>query len=351
MTDLLARVVDFENLRAAYCAARASKRYRSSILKFSYRLEENLVALRATLADGTYCHGGYREFVINDSKKRLIKAAPFRDRVVHHALCNVIEPILERGFIYDSCACRNGKGTHVAALRLEHFIRSLRAGTRVRERERERERESRPAPRNETSGIYCLKCDISKYFDSVDHDVLLEILQRKIPDEDILRLLRNIIDSNTQGIPIGNLTSQLFANVYLGELDHFVKRELRERYYLRYMDDFLILGTDKKHLRETKTLVTVFLRDRLKLTMHPRKAELFPIDRGIDFLGYVLNDGKRLLRKSTVKRFIKKRRRYAMLVARGEMSEEFFEGAMASWRGYAAFAQSHQLMKKLGMVE
>jgi retron-type reverse transcriptase len=139
MTDSFAHVIDFENLYVAYRDARASKRYRSSILKFGYRLEENLVTLRRDLVNKTYRHGGYREFVINDSKKRLIKAAPFRDRVVHHAVCNVIEPILERGFIYDSYACRNGKGTHVAVLRLEHFVRLLRQAQAV-ERERERER-------------------------------------------------------------------------------------------------------------------------------------------------------------------------------------------------------------------
>jgi hypothetical protein len=173
-------------------------------------------------------------------------------------------------------------------------------------------------------------------------------LQKKIKDENILWLLREIIASNPNGIPIGNLTSQLFANVYLGELDNFVKRELHEKYYLRYMDDFLILGTDKKHLREIKECITVFLRDRLKLTMHPKKAEIFPIDRGIDFLGYVLRDGKRFLRKSSVKRFMKKRRRYAAMVERGKFTEDFFESANASWRGYAAFARSYKLMKKLG---
>ena len=137
MTDLLSRVADFKNLRAAYLDARACKRYRSSILKFGYRLEANLLALRSELTHKTYRHGGYREFVVTDSKKRVIKAAPFRDRVVHHALCNVIEPILDQGFIHDSYACRRGKGTRAAALRLEHFMRSLKSAASERERERE----------------------------------------------------------------------------------------------------------------------------------------------------------------------------------------------------------------------
>jgi len=137
MPDLFSQVVDFQNLHAAYRGARVCKRYRSSILKFGYKLEKNLLALRWELAHKTYQHGGYREFVVTDSKKRVIKAAPFRDRVVHHALCNVIEPILDRGFIYDSYACRKGKGTHAAVKRLENFIRALRSGTRERERETE----------------------------------------------------------------------------------------------------------------------------------------------------------------------------------------------------------------------
>jgi len=194
-----------------------------------------------------------------------------------------------------------------------------------------------------------LKCDISKYFDNVDHELLLAMLRRKIQDKDIMWLLREIIASNPKGIPIGNLTSQLFANVYLNELDHFVKRELREKYYLRYMDDFLILGLDKKHLHEDKELIKTFLRDRLKLTMHPKKADISPVDKGVDFLGYVLRDGERYLRKSTVKRFMKKKRRYEAMAKRGKLTEESLRNTIASWCGYAKFANSYQLMKKFGL--
>ncbi len=343
-SNLFARIVEFENLHTAYLGARVCKRYRSSILKFGYKLEENLLALRRELSSKTYKHGGYREFVVTESKKRIIKAAPFRDRVVHHALCNIIEPILDKEFIYNSYACRKGKGTHAAIRRLEHFIKSLHS----RERERERERERDEVPR---AKIYCLKCDISKYFDSVDHEILFEMLRRKIQDEDILWLLREIIASNPCGIPIGNLTSQLFANVYLNELDRFVKRELHEKYYLRYMDDFLVLGPDKKHLLEVKEKIKVFLRDKLKLEMHPKKNEIFPIDKGIDFLGYVVRDGRRFLRKSTVKRFMKKNRKYDALFRKGKVFETFIRNMHASWRGYTSFADSYKLMEKLGLNE
>jgi len=177
------------------------------------------------------------------------------------------------------------------------------------------------------------------------------MLCRKIRDEDILWLLREIIASNPKGIPIGNLTSQLFANVYLNELDHYIKRELHERCYVRYMDDFLILGPDKKHLHGDKERIKIFLRDRLKLEMHPEKAEIFPIDKGIDFLGYVIRDGRRFLRKSTVKRFLKKKRHYEAMVANGKRTELSLRNACASWRGYASFADSYKLMEKLGFIE
>jgi len=332
--SLFERIADFENLRRAYLGARKRKHYRSSILKFGYKLEENLLALRRELIRKTYRHGGYREFVVTDSKKRIIKAAPFRDRVVHHAFCNIIELILDRGFVYDSYACRRGKGTHAAVRRLESFLRSLCGVVR----------ESNPALR-----VHCLKCDIVKYFNNVNHEILLELLQEKIRDKDVLWLCREIIHSNPRGIPIGNLTSQLFANVYLNELDHFVKRELHEKYYLRYMDDFLVLGVDKKRLRENKKRIETFLRDKLKLALHPKKAEVFPIDRGVDFLGYVIRDNRRLLRKSTVKRFLKKRKCYVKLLEEGKMSRETIRNIRNSWRGYAKFAGSYRLMKKLGL--
>ena len=330
MGEQFKELISFNNLHKSYRLARNNKRYRVSILKFSSRLEENLISLQQELMSKTYIHGEYKEFVVTDSKPRIIHAPNFKDRVVHHAFCEIVESGFDRSFIYDSYACRFDKGTHTAFRRVEHFLRSIRS---------------------EFAGCipYCLKCDISKYFKNVNQDILLDILSKKIGDEEVFDLARKIVRSFRDGIPIGNLTSQLFANIYLNELDHFVKRELKERYYIRYMDDFLILGTDKRHLAVQKERIREFLRERLKLELHPRKCEIFPIDKGLDFLGYVLINAKRRLRKSTVKRFIKREKRCTKILKMGKMTEEQIEASRKSWLGYAKFADSWGLRRKLGI--
>jgi len=343
------QICSFENLHNAYLGARKCKKYRSEILKFTWNLEKNLLDLQNELQCQNYQHGSYREFVVNDAKKRNIKAAPFRDRVVHHALCNVIEPIFDQGFIYDSYACRKNKGTHKAIKRLETFLRSL--STKRNERERERRK---------SLLIYVLKCDISKYFASIDHKILLSIINKKIVDSKTMWLIKQIIKSSFEkkfyndllhirltGIPIGNLTSQLFANVYLNELDQFVKHKLREKYYLRYMDDFLILGYNKRKLHWIKAQMQQFLQKKLRLDFHPKKANVFPVNLGIDFLGYRIYGNYRLLRKSTVKRFIKRTRSYQKRLDKNLMAEEKFNQSLQSWLAYAKFGNSWGLRQRL----
>ena len=346
------KICSFENLHLAYLKARKYKRYRNEILEFGYNAEENLLRLQEELLNQTYRHVGYREFIVCDSKKREIKAAPFRDRVVHHAVCNIIEPIFDKGFIYDSYACRKNKGTHRTIEKLERALKSLR--------ERERETSSAPA-------IYCLQCDISKYFKSIDHDILIKIIKKKIKDEKTLWLIeeiikssydhkvhKNLFDFRLTGIPIGNLTSQLFANIYLNELDQFVKHQLRKKYYLRYMDDFLILGYDKRELRGIKKQFQDFLWDNLKLKLHPKKANISPADKGVNFLGYLIFGNYKLLRKSTIKRFIRRTKVYKKRLSKEKMSKEKFDNSLQSWNAYAEFGNSWNLRKnleeKLGIV-
>ena len=340
--NLFDKVTDFNNLFAAYRAARKGKKYDSEILPFEFYAEENLLKLKEQLEKQTYRHGGYREFIVNDSKKRRIQAAPFRDRVVHHALCNIIEPLFEQTFIFDSYACRKEKGTHKAVKRLKVFLRSFAFAERERER------------KNTGCRIYCLQCDISKYFDSINHRILFEILQRKIADEKVLRLIKEILDSNNavtgKGIPIGNLTSQLFANVYLNELDRFVKRVLKRRYYIRYMDDFLIFGESKQELWQVKEAIAEFLKTKLDLNLYPRKAVVFQASRGIEFLGYKVFAEYRTLKRGTVKRIIKKLKNYKRKIRTGDVKPEKLPLAVESWKAYARFANSWHTIHRFSKI-
>jgi len=264
--------------------------------------------------------------------------------VVHHALCNIIEPIFDQNFIFDSYACREGKGTHKAVKRLKEFLRSFAFA------ERERERESK----NAGCEIYCLQCDISKYFDSINHRILFEILQRKISDKKVLWLIQEILNSNNKeigkGIPIGNLTSQLFANVYLNELDQYVKRILKRRYYIRYMDDFLIFGESKQELWQVKEAIAGFLKSRLDLNLHSRKAIVFQANKGIEFLGYKVFSNYRILRKSTVKRIVRKLKRYKAKIRTGDVEPEKLARAVESWKAYARFADSWHTIRRFSKI-
>ncbi len=281
--NLFENICSFENLHEAYLKARKGKGYGEDVIGFSYNLEENLFKIKEELETQSYKPGAYKEFHIYDSKKRLIKAPSFRDRVVHHALCNVIEPVFDKTFIYDSYACRKGKGTHKGVDRLQKFIRK-------------------------TNESYALKCDVVQYFPSIDHEKLLEIIGRKIKDEKVMWLVEVIIRSSEtpagskKGLPIGNLTSQLFANIYLNEPDYFVKHKLKIMSYVRYVDDFVILE-NKQKLSEIKSQVIEFLRT-LKLEIHSKKSNVFPVKHGIDFLGCRIFHSHRLLRKANVKKFI-----------------------------------------------
>jgi len=220
----------------------------------------------------------------------------------------------------------------------------------------------RSGGRKSNKKLYVLKCDVSKYFDSIDHQILFSLLRKKIADQKVLWLVKIILESSNKesgkGIPIGNLTSQLFANVYLNELDQFVKHQLRLKYYLRYMDDFLILDFEKKKLHQIKEKIREFLQNKLKLELHPKKANIFQIDKGIDFLGYQIfvsdPTGRRpgggiyrLLRKSTVKRFIKRTETYQKMLNKGLLVEEKFNNSLQSWLAYAEHGNSWRLRKNL----
>jgi len=293
----------FKALMHAYKRARRGKRYRYTALVFAENLEENILALRDELHTGTYEHGAYRQFIVHDAKKRHIQAAPFRDRAVHQAVYAALEPFFERSFIFDNYACRVGKGSLAAIDRFERYIKSSK---------------------------YVLACDISKYFASINHTTLKQLLARRIRDQRMLRVCEIIIDSNNaeagKGIPIGNLTSQLFANVYLNELDQFAKHTLRAPQYIRYMDDFVLLSNDKAFLHHAREHIEAFLADKLQLVLHPKKVQIVPVRTGIDYLGYRIFPHYRKLRKQTVKRFVARTKR-EKLRGGGYLWKEYFRGA------------------------
>ncbi|MFZ3077884.1 MAG: reverse transcriptase/maturase family protein [Candidatus Aenigmatarchaeota archaeon] len=309
--NLFPDMCSFGNLHSAYLKARKGKRFKEDVLDFSYNLEPNLLQLKRELESQEYRHGGYKIFFVEDSKKRTIKAAPFRDRVVHHALCNVIEPIFEKTFIHDSYACRKGKGTHAGVRRLAKFVRSRRFG-------------------------YYMKCDIRKYFPSINHKILFSVISKRIKDEKVLRVVREIIDSaydgEDRGIPIGNLTSQLFANIYLNEFDCFAKHTLGIRFYARYVDDFIFLE-QKSRLLEIKKGVIVFL-ETIRLEIHEESALPYPVAQGIDFTGYRIFATHIALRKS----FIKKVKRKI---------ESASAPTIQSWNAHAEHADSYCARRNL----
>ncbi len=329
--NLYREICSFENLYRAYLKARKGKRNRQSVLRFTYGLEKNLFEIKEELESQSYKPGKYRAFFVNDPKKRLIKAAPFKDRVAHHALCNVIEPVFDKAFIYDSYACRRGKGTHAAVDRLQKFIRAMNGGSKRR--------------------IYALKCDITKYFPSVDHETLVAVIGKKVKDKKTLWLIELIIQSSADreaprksGIPIGNLTSQLFANIYLNELDCFVKHYLGVRRYVRYVDDFIILHESKQKLHGIQRKITEFLKS-LHLELHPKKARVFPVELGVDFLGYVVFCSHRRLRKANVKKFTRKLKKLKAMHEMGLIDEAFM--SLNSWVAHARHADTHGLRVKV----
>lgn len=323
-TRLFEKVCNFQNLHKAYLKARRGKNGIGEVARFTYHLEGELLKLQRELLSGTYRQGDYRNFVIHEPKRRLISAVPFRDRVVHHAICNIIEPIFEKRFIYDSYACRRGKGTHNGVERLQSFIRRF--------------------PES-----YALQCDVRKYFPSVDHGVLKSIIRKKIADEKLLGLLDLVIDSpeGEKGIPIGNLTSQLFANIYLNELDYFAKHALRAKFYVRYMDDFVILHPSKTCLHETKARVETFLLGTLRLNLHPTKATVSPVRVGMDFLGYRIFVNHRLARKGTVKKFLRRSRHAIQLYQLGKIEFDKLAESFNSWEAYLSHADTHALKQSL----
>ncbi len=279
-----------ENLLKAWQEFLLGKRKKHDVQEFQLRLMDNILALHADLADGTYRHGGYRAFNVSDPKPRHIHKASVRDRLLHHAIYRELYPAYDRLFISDSFACRNNKGMHAAVNRFRSF--AFKVG------------------RNNTRTCWVLKCDIRKFFANIEHGILMHMLRQKIADPQLLELLHRIIESFEtvpgKGLPLGNLTSQLFVNIYMNEFDQFMKHNLRVKHYVRYADDFVVLSPNREWLEIILKEMEIFLKERLRLELHPDKVFIKTLASGVDFLGWVHFPDHRVLRSATKRRMLKR---------------------------------------------
>jgi len=291
---------------------------------FQARLSANLVDLYLSLASRTYQHGLYTAFNVSDPKPRNIHKATVCDRVLHHLIFKELYPYFDNKFVYDSYSCRNNKGNHRPLNRFKQFARKVSM--------------------NNSRTCYVLKCDIKKFFSSIDHEILVKILSRHIADADMLCLLEKVINSfhvaqSRVGMPLGNITSQLFANVFMHEFDMYLKQELRVKYYIRYADDFAILSGDKEYLKSLLLKIEEFLQNKLKLTLHEYKVSIKTYASGLDFLGWVHFPYYRQIRATTGRKIIRKLSRYPK------------RSAVISYVGLLNHGDTYKLRKRLGLVE
>lgn len=325
---LVEAMAEYGNIQKAYNKARKCKRYRKDVLLFTKDKEENLEQVRNDILGLAYEPSEYHYFKVYEPKERQIMALPFYDRVIQHAINNVLEPIFDERFIFHSYACRKGKGMHAASDTLQEWLY-----------EWDKYHPDQP--------LYAIKADIHHYFQSINHNVLKAELRKVIKDAGALTLIDRIIDHNGNmpdgvGIPVGNLTSQLFANTYLNKLDQYIKHKLGAKYYIRYMDDFIILSPDKEELRHWLADIERFLREELRLELNP-KTTILAAKNGIDFVGYKHRATHRKVRPDSIKRIKKTIKKYK----RGEITKEQLQKSVASWTGHAGHADSYNLQKKI----
>ena len=318
-SDLFYHITSFENLYGAWREFKRCKGKKQEIQVFEFNLETNLSLLSKQLREKIYTPEPYVPFYVYDPKRRHIHKATVRDRVVHQALYRILAPIFETQFIDDSFACRVGKGTHRGVLRLESFLQR--------------------ASNNSKKTAWALKCDVKKFFDSIDHDILRTQIVRRVMDENVLWLVDIILHSfekeKGKGLPLGNVTSQLFGNIYLHELDRYIKHELQIKQYVRYCDDFVIVAKERSILEMLIPKIADFLGKELQLVLHTRKVIIRKYGQGVDFLGYVLRPHHKTLRTSTKKRMFAK--------SKLDITKE----QRASYLGIFSHSKSNSLKRKL----
>jgi retron-type reverse transcriptase len=351
------------NLVNAWRESRKDKTKKSYVIKFEQNTRENLLKLREELLNQTYKPQPLKTFTLRDPKTRRISKSAFIDRIVHHALVRIIEPIFDKTFIYDSCANRKGKGNLFALNRFDKFKRKISENGDVLINkfqdvqnvvnqsfwsiQKSKENTPRFFDKSFVFG-YCLKADIKHYFQEVNQEVLLKIIKKKITDKRVIWLIEQIIKNHQsekmgEGMPLGNLTSQFFANVYLNELDYFIKHKLKAKYYIRYVDDFVILHNSKEQLEEWKIEIDGFLKQKLKIELHTQKSQVCPLSRGIDFVGFRNFYYFKLLRKRNIRKMFAKIEEYK----RDEISKEKMLESFHGWDAYAKWAESYKLRREI----
>ncbi|MBU1091660.1 reverse transcriptase/maturase family protein [Patescibacteria group bacterium] len=335
-TNIFEKIISLENLFSAWEEFKKDKQKKLDVQEFELHLEQNIFQLYRELKNRTYKHGPYTSFYVHDPKLRHIHKADVKDRVLHHAIFQILNPIFESTFISESFSCRVNKGTHKGVRYVEKIIRKV--------------------SKNHTKTCFILKCDIKKFFDSVDHDVLLKILGKTVKDKDATRLLEDIVESfvserstlfNRSGIPLGNLTSQLFANVYMNELDQFIKHDLKIKYYARYTDDFVVISEDEVYLQKLVQTIDFFLTQRLNLKMHPQKVSIQKSYRGVDFLGYIVLPHHKLVRAKTRKRMFRKVKEQTIQYKNEKRNRNTLNQSLQSYLGVLSHANTHQLSQDL----
>ncbi len=331
------KLITKQNVFRGYKGFLIGKRKKKDVIRFDNEKEKNLNSLRKSLIFKTYKPQGYSQFYVRDPKTRIIHKAQVVDRIVHHIVSDQLEKIFEPTFIFHSYACRKNKGTHKGVLALQKMAVS--------------------ASRNNTRNCWVLKCDVKKFFASMNHKILLKILSRKIKDRDFLDLLRKIIGSfysdrtvdltDKKGVPIGNLTSQFFSNVYLDELDQFVKNNLRVKHYVRYADDFVFISDSREYLLSLISPVQQFLKKELDLELHPGKIIIGKFRSGVDFLGYIIFPKHILPRTSTKRRLMRRIRNKVLDFKAGKITEESLNQTIQSYFGFLMHANAYKFKEKL----
>ena len=336
--NLYSKLCSYENLLSAFKKARKDKSKKDYVIKFEKNLAVNLKILQFELTNKLYQPKKLKLFVVRDPKTRTICKSKFRDRIVHHAIVNIIEPIYEKIFIYDSYASRKDKGQHKALERFDHFKRKVSINGKKLKGVKDN---------NYVCG-YCLKADIKKYFDNVDHETLINILKKKIKDNNIIWLIKRILHNNlnkvkSKSMPLGNYTSQFFANVYLNELDYFVKHKLKAKYYIRYVDDFVILYNQKENLEYYKKQIDNFLKNNLKLELHGDKSKIISLHKGIKFLGFRNFYCYKLLNKSNINQFKRNLKLWQKMVENHQLDKEKLRSKIQGWTVHANHGNSYKL--------